>query len=313
MTNQSKGIMFAAITAFFWGFLAIALKVAVREVEPQTIVWFRFFVAFTSLFVWQIYQKPSALKMLIKPPLLLVIAAIGLSWNYLGFMLGIHYTTPSNAQLFIQFGPMILALSGVLIFKEKINRMQIAGFAIALVGFAFFYNDQLRAFFEGKETYNIGVLLTISGAIAWALYAIMQKKLVTRYPAILLNIFLFGFPTLIYLPFINLTPVFQLHWTWLLLLIFLGVNTLIAYSSLAQALRYLEASKVSVILFLNPIITFVTMGILTYLQVEWIDHERFSPVTLLGAMLVISGAYLVVRRKKKIRIPEASQELQSTQ
>jgi drug/metabolite transporter (DMT)-like permease len=308
MSNQSKGIAYAIITAFFWGFLAIALKVAVQKVDPKTIVWFRFFVAFTSLLVWQLYHKPSSLRILVKPPLLLVIAAIGLSWNYLGFMLGIHYTTPSNAQLFIQFGPMMLALSGFVIFKERIKRLQMVGFVVALLGFAFFYNDQLRAFFEGKETYNMGVLFTLSGAVAWALYAVMQKKLVAIYPAPMLNLFLFGFPALIYLPFINLSPVFELHWTWWLLLVFLGVNTLIAYSSLAQALRFIEANKVSVIIFLNPIITFITMGTLTYLKVDWINHERFSPVTILGASLVISGAFLVVRRKKKIRSPGVSPE-----
>jgi drug/metabolite transporter (DMT)-like permease len=60
---------------------------------------------------------------------------------------------------------------------------------------------------------------------------------------------------------------------------------------LAQALRFIEASKVSVIIFLNPIITFITMGILTYLSVDWIAHERFSIVTIFGASLVISGAF----------------------
>jgi drug/metabolite transporter (DMT)-like permease len=310
MSNQTKGVIYAAVTAFFWGFLAIALKVAVREVDPKTIVWFRFFVAFTFLLGWQLYRNPSSLKILIKPPLLLIIAAIGLSWNYLGFMLGVHYTTPSNAQLFIQFGPMMLALSGFVIFKEKLSRMQMIGFFVALFGFAFFYNDQLRAFFEGKEQYNLGVLLTLSGALAWTVYAVMQKKLVVNYSAPMLNLFLFGFPTLIYLPVIELTPVFELHWTWWLLLIFLGVNTLIAYSSLAQALRFIEASKVSVIIFLNPIITFITMGILTYLSVDWIAHERFSPVTILGASLVITGAFLVVKKSKKtgINAPKASPE-----
>lgn len=310
MSNQTKGVIYAGVTAFFWGFLAIALKVAVREVDPKTIVWFRFFVAFTFLLGWQLYHKPASLKILVKPPLLLIIAAIALSWNYLGFMLGIQYTTPSNAQLFIQFGPMMLALSGFVIFKERLSRLQMIGFFVALSGFAFFYNDQLRAFFEGKEQYNLGVLFTLSGALAWTVYAVMQKKLVVKYSAPMLNLFLFGFPTLIYLPVIDLAPVFQLHWTWWLLLVFLGVNTLIAYSSLAQALRFIEANKVSVIIFLNPIITFITMGILTYLSVDWIAHERFSPVTILGASLVISGAFLVVKKskKKKTTPPKAAQE-----
>ncbi len=299
MQDQTKGIIYASVTAFFWGFLAIALKLAVREVDPKTIVWFRFIIAFTLLLGWQLYRNPSSLRILVRPPLLLIIAAVGISWNYLGFMLGIHYTTPSNAQLFIQFGPLMLALAGFVIFKERLTRFQMGGFLVALAGFGFFYSDQLLAFFEGKNQYNLGVLFTLSGALAWTLYAVMQKKLVARYPTPVLNLFLFGFPAVIYLPFIDLEPVLQLHWGWWALLFFLGANTLIAYSALAQALRYIEASKVSVIIFLNPIITFITMGILTYMEVTWITHERFSPVTILGASLVISGAYLVVRKKKK--------------
>jgi drug/metabolite transporter (DMT)-like permease len=298
MQDQTKGIIYACVTAFFWGFLAIALKVAVQKVDPVTIVWFRFFIAFIILLGWQLYRQPSSLKILIKPPLLLVLAAISLSWNYLGFMLGINYTTPSNAQLFIQFGPLTLALAGFLIFKEKLSRRQMIGFFVALAGFAFFYRDQLLAFFDGKEQYNLGVFFTLSGALAWAAYATMQKKLVTVHPGQTLNLFLFGFPSVIYLPFINLAPVLQLHWTWWLLILFLGANTFIAYSSLAQALKYIEANKVSVIIFLNPIITFITMGILTSLEVSWISHERFSLATIFGAALVISGAFLIVKKRK---------------
>jgi drug/metabolite transporter (DMT)-like permease len=299
MSNQTKGIIYSAVTAFFWGLLAIALKVAVQEVDPKTIVWLRFFIAFMFILGWQLFRNPRSIKILIAPPLLLVLAAIALSWNYLGFMLGIHYTTPSNAQLFIQFGPMLLALSGFLIFKEKLTRLQLAGFIVALIGFSFFYGDQLLAFFEGKKQYNIGVLLTISGAVAWTIYAILQKMLIKKFPAGMLNLFLFGFPALIYLPLTDLSPLLQLNWAWWLLLLFLGLNTLISYSTLAEALRYIEASKVSVIIFLNPIITFIIMGTLTYLSVDWISHERFSIITLLGALLVISGAFMVVRKKKK--------------
>lgn len=298
MQNHTKGIIYAAITAFFWGFLAIALKLAVQEVDPKTIVWFRFFTAFILLSVWQLVQNPSSFKILVRPPLLLVLAAVALSWNYLGFMLGIHYTTPSNAQLFIQTGPIMLAVAGFLLFKEKINRNQIIGFAVAIIGLSFFYSDQLSAFFESRKEYNIGVLFVISGAVAWAVYAILQKKLVGKFSVQSLNLFLFGLPSVLYLPFINLTPVLQLHWTWWLLLFFLGANTFIAYTCLAQALKYTEANKVSIIIIINPIITFITMGILTWLDVKWIAHERFSLVTILGAALVIAGAILVSKKSR---------------
>jgi len=217
----------------------------------------------------------------------------------MGYMLGIDYTTPSNAQLFVQTGPIILALAGFLFFKEKINRNQIIGFTVAIIGFSFFYRDQLSAFFDGQGKYNLGVLLTLSGALAWSIYAILQKQLVTKYSIESLNLFLFGFPAIIYIPFINLSPLLELHWTWWLLMIFLGANTFIAYTCLAQAFKYLEANRVSIILILNPMITFTTMGILTALNVNWVTHERFSVITILGALLVFTGAVLVVKKQKK--------------
>ena len=175
MTNNQKGVLFACITAFFWGFLAIVLKVAVQKVESQTIVWFRFAVAFVLLSIWQIYHQPQSLKILVRPPLLLVLAAIALSWNYLGFMLGIHYTSPSNAQLVIQTGPILLALGSIIIFKEQIRRQQLLGFLLAIIGFLIFYSQQIKLMVGQENQYNSGILFTLSGALAWAVYAILQK------------------------------------------------------------------------------------------------------------------------------------------
>lgn len=299
MQNHTKGIIYASITAFFWGFLAIALKVAVREIEPVTIVWFRFVVAFLLVATWQVVKNPSSFKILKKPPLLLILAALGLTWNYMSFMLGIHYTTPSNAQLFIQCGPILLAVAGFVFFKEKLSRNQVIGFAVAILGLSFFYRDQLSAFFDSKGQYNIGVAFILTSALAWATYAISQKKLVVKYSVQSLNLFLFGLPVLIYLPFVNFESLLHLPWIWWILLLFLGANTFIAYTCLAQALKYIEANKVSVIIIVNPIITFITMGILTHLDVAWIAHERFSMMTILGALLVLTGAILVSLKSKK--------------
>jgi drug/metabolite transporter (DMT)-like permease len=299
MQNQTKGIIYAAVTAFLWGFLAIALKVAVREIEPVTVVWFRFSIAFVVLAAWLAFKSPSSFRIVIKPPLLLIFAALGLSWNYMGYMLGIHYTTPSNAQLIIQSGPLLLATAGFLLFKEPLRKKQLVGFVVAIVGFVFFYRDQLSAFFEIKGSYNTGILLTFSGALAWTSYAILQKKLVTKYSVDSLNLVLFGLPAILYLPFIHITPLLQLHWTWWLLIVFLGLNTFVAYTCMANALKYTEANKVSIIIIMNPMITFIAMGILTKMDVSWVQHERFTPFTILGALIVLAGAVLVVRKPRK--------------
>ena len=297
MGNVRKGVIYALVTALLWGFLAIALKVASAKVDSVTIVWFRFLVAFISLLIFHLFRSPSEIKILIRPPWILVLAALGLSWNYLGFMLGIQYAGPGSTQVVIQTGPMTLALIGIIFFREKVSYRQILGFGLAIAGMATFYHNQIELMLGAETQYNMGFLFTLSGAFSWAIYGAMQKKLVVRYSTATLNLFLFGLPVLLYLPFIDLSPLADLHWGWWVLMVCLGLNTLVAYGSLSMALKYMEASKVSIILILNPVITFVSMGILTFAEVSWIASEKFSVLSILGAFIVLAGAVLVVKKK----------------
>lgn len=298
MQNHLKGILYATFTALLWGVLAIVLKIIDKDLEPATIVWFRFFIAFGGLAAWQAVKNPSSFKLMAKPPLLLIIATLGLSWNYISFMMGIRHTTPSNAQLFIQTGPILLTVAGIVFFKERITILQTAGFAVAIIGVAFFYRDQLLAFFDAKQEYNLGVIYIFTSAMAWAIYAVLQKKLVMKYNIESLNLFIFGLPVLLYAPFINLGPLLHVSWVTWVLLLFVGLNTLFSYTFLSVALKNTDASKVSIIIIMNPIITFICMDIFTRLDVSWIQHERFSMMSVVGAGLVIVGAILVAKRQK---------------
>jgi LPXTG-motif cell wall-anchored protein len=303
MQNQTKGIIYAIVTALCWGVLAIALKVAVEYVDATTIVWFRFSLAFTPLLIWHIIRRPRELRILVRPPFLLVLAALALAINYIGFMWGVKYTTPSSAQLFIQSGPILLTLFGIFFFKEVITIRQMAGFILSIAGLLLFYNQQIGALTSGETIYMKGVFLTISGALAWAIYAALQKKLVTKYSTFTLNLFLFGFPTLLYLPLVNFSQLSGLNWVIWLIMAFLGLNTLVAYTTLSISLKYLEAGKVSIIIIMNPVITFIIMGILTEMNVSWIAGENFTFLSIIGAIIVIAGAILVVRKRKKPKNP----------
>lgn len=282
-----------------WGVLAIALKVASKEIDSPTIVWFRFSLAFSGMFVWMAVSNPKELKILYKPSWLIVISSLALAWNYIGFMLGIQYTSPSNAQVAIQSGPVLLAVFGIFFFKEKVSRIQIVGFLLTIIGFWIFYQQHVGAVPAGQEgQYTKGMLITLTGAVAWAIYAILQKKLVLSYSVGTLNVFIFGLPVLLYLPFVDFASLAHLSFGYWALLVFLGANTLISYGCLSLALKYLEAGKVSVIIVLNPIITFILMGVLTWMQVAWIDGEHFSVLSIVGALVALAGAILVVRKKK---------------
>ncbi|TAJ14081.1 DMT family transporter [Marinilabiliaceae bacterium JC017] len=302
MNPQVRGLMYASTTAILWGFLAIALKVALKYFDAYTIVWFRFTLAFVVLTGYYSIKQPSYLAIFKKPPCLLLLAAFLLGINYLGFMQGISYAGPGVTQVIIQVGPITLGLVGFLFFKEKANWLRGLGFAIAGLGFVFFYFQHLKEFVAQEHILNTGVLWTLTAAWTWTGYAVITKMLVKHYPAQQLNLIIYGLPALLFIPLADFSLFTQVYpwWVWLLLL-FLGLNTLVAYGSLSAALKYTEANKVSIIITLNPIITFIALETMLYMDIKWFEMTPFPPLAYAGAAFVIIGAVLAIGFPKRQR------------
>jgi drug/metabolite transporter (DMT)-like permease len=299
MPTAYKGILYAVITAVLFGVLAIALKYSLSGLTPADITWFRFVLAFVILTGYYYFRKPQYLRILRKPPLILIIATLCLSLNYYGFIEGLNLTTPSIAQVFIQLGPVLLAAAGFIFFHEKVTWRQIVGLFLVVAGLLIFYNEQFSLILSGKGRWQTGVIWILVAAIAWAAYSVLLKIMVLKHPPMQLNLVIFGLPVLLYLPFVNFSHFAGIHIAGWLILIFLGLNTLVAYGLLSMAIHYIEANKVSVILILNPILTFALMAIISHSGATWIQHEHYTAVTLLGATIVLAGAILTIFRKNR--------------
>jgi drug/metabolite transporter (DMT)-like permease len=299
MTNRTKGILYALSAAFVWGFLAISLKVALDFVPPLTIVWLRFLVAFIVLWIVLLFKERSALKVLNKPPLLAVVAAVGLAFNYIGYIKGLDLTSPSNAQVIIQLAPLLLVVVGLVIYKEKISARQSLGFVVSLIGFGVFYQDQISQILGSPDHYNAGVFWVIGAALAWVLFASIQKGLVQKFHAQGLNLLIYLVPSILLIPWVDFNVIGSFTWHLWAFMIFLGLNTILAYGAIAEALRFIPANKIGIILTINPIITIVTMGFLTSIGVSWIEPERISFYGFLGAALILIGVIsaVIVQRK----------------
>ncbi|MGW8316129.1 MAG: DMT family transporter [Bacteroidales bacterium] len=306
--DHRKGLIYAIFTASLWGFMAIILKIMTYELPSVTVVWFRFFTAFLVLSIWTLIFRRKDFQIFRRPPALLFLAAIFLGFNYLGFISGIKHISPSSSQVFIQVGPVGFALSGILIFREHVNWKHVVGFILVLSGIVLFYSEQLRELTSSSGHFTLGMFFVLGGGLSWAIFATIQKKLVSQMEANQLNLFIYAFCSAALLPLarFNLLPgMLPVHW---MLLFYLGMNTVLAYGSLALAIKYTEATRVSVIITLNPIITFVTMALLTRLEVPWIEPESFSLLSIFGALTVLGGAILVIsagRKRRKLHLQSA--------
>ncbi|MFY0654801.1 MAG: DMT family transporter [Cyclobacteriaceae bacterium] len=298
--NLTKGILYASGTALLWGFLAIFLKYALKFVDPVTLSWFRFSIAFLILTFVLYFRDKTKLNLLKKPPPIAILAGTLLAINYVAFITGIEKTTASNGQVFIQIGPLLLAAAGVFVFKEKLSPLQIMGFILATCGFVFFFNEQLSNVISFEQgNYKFGSFLVIGSAVCWSLYAIIQKTLVRIHNPQSLNLIIFGMPLILLLPFIDYSVFYALSFNQWLIIAFLGLNTVLAYGGIAEAFRYMEANKVAIIITVNPIITIITMSILAFMEVTFIKPDIITPYGAAGAFLVILGAIFAVGKKSK--------------
>ena len=293
-SDNRKGALYAMLTASLWGFMAIILKVITYELSPVTVVWFRFAIAFMVLAAWTLLFRRSDFAIFKRPPFLLLLAALFLAMNYTGFIAGIKYVSPSSSQIFIQIAPVSFALSGIIIFREHVNWKHIVGFILVLAGIGLFYSEQLSELTVGAENFSRGMLLVLGGGLSWAAFATAQKSLLQKIGPNKLNLFIYGACALALVPLVKFTELGGMPAVNWYILIYLGLNTVLAYGSLAMAIKLTEATRVSVIITLNPIITFITMAILSRMQVSWIEPEAFSLLSILGALFVLGGAITVI-------------------
>jgi drug/metabolite transporter (DMT)-like permease len=300
-TNWKLGLAFSLVTVFMWGMLPLALKAILVVMDPLTNTWYRFFISAIIALLWYGHRRVAALKNLVfcaRWPLTAV-AVVGLLSNYLLYIWGLDHVTPGAAQILIQLGPLLLLIGSVLIFKEEFSAQQWLGVATLIVGMLLFFHQRLNNIVLTSEAYLAGIGLIVAAAITWAIYGLAQKQLVVAHDAkdILFLICIAG--TLLLWPLADVQQIHALNTTELALLLFCGLNTIIAYGSFGLAMSYWQSSRVSAVLPLAPLLTLLFTYGLNHWQLATIPAEPMDWLSSAGALLVVGGAALAALPRQR--------------
>jgi drug/metabolite transporter (DMT)-like permease len=296
------GLILSLVTSLLWGMLPIALKGILQDMDAATITWYRFLVA--AIIMWIFLSKKKLIPDLKwlknkKELTLFILVAVGLTGNYLLYLVGLDYVTPSAAQIVIQLAPLMLLIGGLIIFKEKFSLLQWVGLFAFLAGLGLFFNHRIESMFGTMSEYSLGLLLIVFAAVMWAAYALAQKQLLNHYSSqqIMLIVYIAG--SVFYLPVVNVESVVHLSNLQLGLLLFCCLNTLVAYGSFAEALEHWEASRVSAVLAITPLITIAFAALTNYVFPGYLVIEELNWVSILGGVVVVIGATLTALSNRK--------------
>ena len=290
-----RGILLSLVTALLWGVLPIFLKITLQGFHAGTISWFRFVFAFLLLAGILQWKEHKPLDILRKPPWMGIVGGACLSANYYWVTVAVDLSGPSNMAVLIQTASIFLVLVGVFVFHEHLTLRQVLGMFVAGVGLFLFFHDQQSRILETGDYFYANFLIVLA-ALVWVVYMVSQKFLSRQYGAQSLNLLVYAVATLTLIGGVEWADFTRAGLTAWLSLIFCGFNTLLAYGTLAEAVKYIPLALISVIISLNPLITLWGMKILPEIGFAGLQADPVGSLGYFGGAVAVTGVVLVVYR-----------------
>jgi len=197
----------------------------------------------------------------------------------------------SLAVTLLYTGPLFVTILSRIFFKEPLTIRKGLALVLAVAGCAFV----VGLLPLGQQSIPVNILLMgVLSGFFYALYSIFSKPVAKRYSALTVTTYTFLYTSIFMLLASDITQKtsqFQHVEVWIYAILLALVGTVAGYLLYATGLKYLEASKASILATIEPIVAVVT-GVLflgEYLQ-AW---------QVFGIALVLYSAALVAGKRRK--------------
>jgi drug/metabolite transporter (DMT)-like permease len=272
-----------------WSFNYLAGKVALRHMQPFTLAALRIDVATLVILPFYFLRKN---RMRLQGRDLWTLSYLGLFLviNQVFFTVGLAYTTSGHSSMILATGPIIVLLFARALKLEALTTGKILGMAIAFTGVAILATEQglnLR-----HSATLAGDLITLIGTTSFSIYAVLGKKFARHYDSITMNTINLIAGALLLLP-ISIHQVVHLDWSslgwagWAGLIYMAAISSVAAYTLFYWVLRYMDASRVAAVNYLQPIGAILVAAAFL--------GEVPTRNLLFGGALILLGVYLAER------------------
>lgn len=175
LSSEKKGIIYAILSYLMWGLTPIYWKllqhVSSEEILAQRIFWSFIFMLGILLIMKKWYIFLDFIKEILEKPRLLLslcIASVLISANWGIFMWAVIHGRILEASLGQYITPLTSILLGVILLKERLNKLQTISFLLAVIGVF------ILTFHYGRVPW-----LSLSLALTFGFYGLVKKVIKT--------------------------------------------------------------------------------------------------------------------------------------
>lgn len=285
---QGKSYMLAVIGAvLIWSLSFVATKVAFQTFPPLTLGALRFVLAAFLLGIFLRVQHGFIWPMRNDLGWLLISGILGITIYFSMENLGLKLATAADASLIVAAYPAITMILEIVFYRVKLSWVRFSGVGLAIFGVYLIVRESSSI---GGADRLIGDIILVVTGIVWSFYNFITRKVVNKYPTLLITFYQIIAGALAFLP---LALIEREQWRMptgdsLLALLYLVIFcSIIGFLLYAYGLRKLSSSSAVTLMNLVPVFG-VSFSILFL-------HEAMSVVQLLGGFIVIAGIILSVR------------------
>ena len=274
-----------------WGSSFIALKAALTDTQPYTVIFLRMLIASLCfvLFIKSFFKYKFTKKDI---KLLLLLSLFEPSLYFIFEVNALRFTSASQAGIVTSTMPIITAIFAGVILKELVTRKLIFGSILSMIGVIIL---SVSANASSHATNPIlGNFLELGAMICAAGYTIVAKHLSSKYSALFITASQAFLGALFFLPFFLYEYSqygFHTSYNSMLWILYLGVIvTLGGYGLYNFALTKVDASRAAVFINLIPIFSII----LGYLLLD----EILNTIQIFASIIILIGVIIAEYQKK---------------
>ena len=290
------------LCCFFWSLNFIIGKIVVGAVPPITISLFRWGLPLL-VFAWFLRSQIKHYWPQVKQRWLLILwlGATGYSVNGIAVYEAVAFTSTINTSFINAFNPVLIALTGYVLYGYPTTIKQVIGFLISLAGVTWIIFRGDPGMIIRLEA-NIGDLFMVGSIATWSLHTCCYKRYSSVLPDNLLFVLMMLGGTIVTLPLAaienyvaGMSWLYQVEFRHIIGMISLSVfPSVLAFRFWNQALQKVDANKVAAFQYLIPVYTVI-------ISVLVLD-EKLQAFQIVGGGLIFIGVLLVTAKKAESRL-----------
>ncbi|WP_396612418.1 DMT family transporter [Haloferax sp. S1W] len=277
------GTGFVLLSAIGFGTLGIFGKLAAAEgLSIPTVLTFRFLLA--TVLVWGWLGVAGDLRRLSGRDLVigLGLGSFGYAVVSAFYFIGLEYLTAGLTGIVLFTYPVIVVVLAATLLNEPVTRRTVVALVVALTGVVLI---------AGAEPANVdirGVLIVLLGALIYATYIVVSRRLLTTVDSRTLTAHVLPAAAVSFIVVGSTTGQLSIPttlWSWVVVVAIAVIATAMPIFTFFAGMSRIGASRASIVSTVEPAATLFLGAVVL--------GEPVTLVTVFGGALVVSGVVLV--------------------